>query len=106
MSIENDIKGTPIEELKKDAEALRRFRTTEGYKVLLNLVRGHEANLLREFLSDTEVDEKQLRANCRAWHNVIQIIDDTVDAYDTWLEQTIKMQKQQEQKAKGFNNGQ
>ena len=105
MSIENDIKGTPLEELKKKSDALRQFKDTEGYKVLLELIRGQEAYLLRMFMSDSDVDEKQLRADCRAWHGVTTIIDNKIEEYDEWLRKTIQMQRQQEEQMKGYKHG-
>jgi len=102
--IEDAIRGTPAEELKKDADTLRRFKTLDGYKVLVKYVREQEASLLRLFMSDTVTDEKQLRADCRAWHGVLQGLDGKIENYDIWLEQTIKMQKHQEQLLKGINN--
>lgn len=103
--IEEEIKGTPIEELKKERDILHNFKTLEGYQVMVKHARGQEAHLLRMFMSDAVVDEKQLRADCRAWHNLVQSIDEKIDNYDNWLEQTLKMQKHQEQQLKGSGHG-
>lgn len=103
--IENAIKGTPIEELKKDADVLRQFKTLDGYKVLVKYIRGQEAHLLRMFMSDSVIDEKQLRADFKAWHSVLQSIDGKIESYDIWLEQTLNEQNRQEESLKGNNYG-
>jgi len=92
------------EQFKEDAESLRQFKSIEGYKVLVKLVRGYEANLLRKFMSSAELDEKQLRADCRAWHTVVEMIDETIDSYDNWLEGVLTEQKHQQQQLKGYKN--
>jgi len=93
------------DQLKKDAAVFLQYKTTEGYKLLLKLARGHQANLFRELLSDGEIDEVQVRANLKAWHSLLEVIDQTIVSYDDYLANIQRIQKEQEQKAKGFNYG-
>jgi len=95
--IQEQMKGTPAEEFEALANRLRQLKTTVGYSDLVKLVKDREANLLRAFLSTNDEDLVQLRADFRAWHNVIQIIDEPIVQYDVWLDQTLKqIQKQDE----------
>ena len=104
--IEEEIKGTPMEAMMLRAERLRHFKTTEGYKELIKIVKEQEAALMSAFLNDGEVDINELRAEFRAWHSIVQVIDEPITSYDNWLIETMKQKDIQEQRfMQGVNNG-
>jgi len=107
MDIANEIEGTPIEEWRDKAEVFRQFLDTPGYKQLSNFVLDKQAELMRVFLDgDENVDLKQLRADFKAYHNLLLHVNDTVKGYDTWLEMTSRQMEIQTMKAmEGMNNG-
>ena len=104
---DNQMKGSPMEEVQAKAERLRQFQGSVGYKDLVEATRDQEANLMRMFLSDDpDVDLQQLRADFRAWHKLVQLVDEPIQQYDFWLEQTLKQMRVQEDNShKGAYNG-
>jgi len=102
-----EMAGTPIEKMKLEADALIQFKTTTGFKILTEYVREQQANLMRALIDgDDDIDLKQLRADMKAWSNLLGAVDKKIESYDIWLKQTLDIKKQQEQNMmRGLNNG-
>jgi hypothetical protein len=97
MSLEDDMKGTPIEEFGLLRNRLAQFKTTVGYSDLVKLLREQQGQLLKMFMSDKGVDLIQLRADFRAWQKVISVIDEPIEQYDIWLAQTLEQENLKQQ---------
>lgn len=74
-------------------DALRRFKTTEGYKVLVELVRNEQIQRLNTWMNGqltTHEDHLKTQAEMQAWTGVLSLMDDEISRYDIWLEQTLE----------------
>jgi len=82
-------------------ESIRKFKTTDGYKAILELVNQRKVDLLKQYLFgklDTLEDHVKLRAEFMAQYGLLKSIDSEVTNYDTNIQQLLEMQKSQEEK--------
>lgn len=105
--IKEAAKGTPVEDLQNDVDALYAFKNSPGHSVLVEYANKQMAGFLSEFIhGEDDVDLNQLRANFRAWYNLVGSIDENINSYEVWLKGTLeKMNRQIELQQRGMSHG-
>ena len=82
-----DIRGKRI-------EALRSFKNTTGYEILMEIIRDQfTACVAAQLDPDCESSLDQIAADMRAWNSIGQLIDFEIKAYDHLV--YAKLQQQQ-----------
>jgi len=103
MSLEEEIVGTPMEKRKITADTLRQFRDTPGFKVLAEFAKEQQANLMRALIEgDDKEDLIQIRADMKSWYHLLKHVDQNVQQFDDWVEQTLRIKEQQEQMGNNY----
>jgi len=77
-------------------ESLRKFKTTDGYKAILDIMQQKKVQLLNHYLNgklDTLEDHVKLRAEFRAQFDIVSAIDGEIKSYDIEIEQLLQKQK-------------
>jgi hypothetical protein len=82
------------EQRRKRIEALRSFKDTNGYKILMEIVRDQFTACVRAQLDpECEFRLEQIQSDMIAWNSIGQLIDFEIQSYDHMA--YTKLQQQQ-----------
>ena len=79
-------------------ESLRKFKTTDGYKAILDIMQQKKVQLLNHYLNgklETLEDHVKLRAEFMAQFSIAAAIDGEIENYDIEIEQLLQKQRVQ-----------
>lgn len=81
------------EKRKKNIDALRAFKDSEGYKVLCEVIRDQFTAAVRDKISNRKPGaQADIDAEIRAWSNVGALIDFEIQSYEHMVYSRLQQQ--------------
>jgi len=91
----SDIEKNPF------VEGLRQLKGTAGYTAWLHLIRMEKCRILNTFMFGNQLNGDQLmdlQRQMRTWVTVINLVDDTIQVEDKFVEQALRDAEEQLEK--------
>ena len=97
-----------MDELSNTADALKtleEYRNTAGHKALVDIAHQQMGVYMNRFMYEQDADLVQLRADFRAWMDIVAAVDKRIGDYSAYIAQIMEQNNRQAQQAQGGANG-